>query len=58
MIAKIERDVATVDLLGFLYRLKRIEDIILLKLTRAIVLLLVETNSQKYYKYLKRENSK
>ena len=48
MIAKKGRDMATVDLLGFFLQTKHNrEDQILIKLTGAIALLLVESNEKK-----------
>ena len=59
IIAKESRDVATVDLPGFFLQTEMEgEDKILLKITGAVALLLVESNKQKWRKHLVKENGK
>jgi len=57
LFAKEGRDIATADLPEFFLQTKN-EDLVLLKITSAAALLLVETNPEKWKKHLHRENGK
>jgi len=59
VIAKVGRDVATVDLPGFFLQTEQDgEEEILLKLTGAVALLLVESDEEKWKKHVVQENGK
>ena len=59
VIAKESRDIATIDLPGFFLQTEmERDDKILLKITGAVALLLVESNPEKWQTHLVKENGK
>ena len=59
VIAKEDRDCATVDLPGFFLQIEADKDKqLILKLTRAVAILLVKANKEKWRPHLQKENSK
>ena len=59
LFAKEERDVATIDLPGFFLQTKNEgEEPVILRITGAAALLLVESNPTKWRKHLRKENDK
>ena len=57
VIAKEGRDVATVDLPGFFLQMEQ-DELILLKITGSVTLLLVELDWDKWHKHLRKENQR